>query len=104
MMTEADTEMEVMAALLPAWFSSRMMYDQWSFGLMMTNGTVIGIANIKSIIQDTAGELWLDVEMLANNDLVECRGKFKVFVAPTGRLTASIQARHIMAAFELCST
>lgn len=53
--------------LLPAWFTSRMMTDQWHFGLMLISGITIGISHIDSVSIDAAGHLWLDCEMLADN-------------------------------------
>lgn len=83
--------------ILPAWFVDRMMADNWLFGLMMTDGTVIGIQCINRVTQSADGTIWLDVELI-NHDFDG------VFVAPTIRLTASINASHVMAAFELADT
>lgn len=88
--------------LLPAWFVPRMMSDHWFYGLMMTNGTIIPINDICEVHQDASGTLWLDVGLCEFGDR-EVPG-FNVFNAPTSRLTASINASHVMAAFELADT
>ncbi len=86
--------------LLPAWFIPRMMRDSWPFGLMMTNGVTICIDQIDNVHQDASGTLWLDVQLL---NKIPCDGKKRLFfVAPTNdRMTATINASHVMAAFEL---
>ncbi len=83
--------------LMPGWFTERMMTDSWSFGLMMSNGTTIGIQDIWKVWQAADGTLWLDVTLLS--------GDYEnVWVAPTSRTSASINASHVMAAFELADT
>jgi hypothetical protein len=92
--------------ILPAWFTERMIDDVWSFGLLMRDGTIIGIQAIQSIQKASDGSIWLDVRLMDPSDgTEEWLGKFdKTFIAPTSRLEASINASHIMAAFELADT
>jgi len=54
------------AEILPAWYTSRMMSDQWCFGLWIVSGQMIAITNIKSLSDD--GE-WMDVELAEVSDL-----------------------------------
>lgn len=89
--------------ILPAWFVPRMMYDTWRFGLMMVTGVTIGIEQIRNVRRDATGNIWFDVELLGKNPTYQMsQGTF--FVAPTSRTTASINASHVMAAFELADT
>lgn len=85
--------------MLPTWFVDRMMTDTWWFGLMMSNGTVIGVHRILSVDQAADGTIWLTVELLSDTP-----GDDRVFIAPTTRLTASINASHVVAAYELADT
>jgi hypothetical protein len=92
--------------ILPAWFTERMMGDVWSFGLLMRDGTIIGIQSIESVKQAKDGSIWLDVRLMESSDsTVAWLKKFdKTFVAPTSRIEASINASYVMAAFELADT
>ncbi|MDX2242561.1 MAG: hypothetical protein NW224_17880 [Leptolyngbyaceae cyanobacterium bins.302] len=85
--------------MLPTWFVERMMTDTWWFGLMMSNGTVIGIHRILSVDQAADGTIWLTVELLSDTPEDD-----RIFIAPTSRLTASINASHVVAAYELLDT
>lgn len=86
----------------PPWFMGRMLTDVWSFGLLMCDGTVIGIQAIEHIKQTADGTIWIDVTLM---DSISWPDDFtKKFVAPTSRLEASINTSHIMAAFELADT
>lgn len=100
---ERDQEIREAAQLLPAWFTSRMMYDVRAFGLLTINGTVIGIQCIDSISQASDQSIWIDVTLLDTNYHSPIRG-IPFIVAPTSRLTASINVNHIVAAFELADT
>jgi hypothetical protein len=92
---------------MPAWFAKRMMFDNWSFGLLMTDGTWIGIECIENITLDANGNVWLDVRLIeeehARRLADEC-GLPRLVCAPTSRNTASIQAAHVMMAVELADT
>ena len=91
---------------LPAWFTERMKDDVWSFGLLMCDGTIIGIQAIEAINQAADGTIWLDVRLMDSSDgTTAWLDNFdKKFVAPTSRLEASINASHVMAAFEIADT
>lgn len=97
-----EKQLDYSSRLLPAWFASRMLYDQWHFGVMMTSGTIIGVEQIKSVRVDCSGNLWLDVNLLGSYGT-----KYpiqNIFTAPTSRTMASINVSHIMAVFELADT
>lgn len=93
-------------ALLPAWFVPRMIMDEWHFGLMLTTGQVLCISRIDDVKQAADGSIWLDVTMLPDNFGSEhVYGRVMCpMVAPTHRLEASINAAHVVAAFELADS
>ena len=95
------------ARILPAWFVPRMMTDNWFFGLLMVSGITIGVERIEKLHRDAAGNIWLDVvllDRLPSHDAVPHLSLKTFFVAPTSRTTASINASHVMAVFELADT
>lgn len=99
---ELDDEPErvkLARGLLPGWFLDRMMTDYWHFGLMMSNGTTIGIHSIRRAWQAADGTIWLDVELMTDNPF-----SMSVLTAPTSRTSASINTKHVLAAFELADT
>ncbi|GLI93671.1 hypothetical protein [Methylocystis echinoides] len=104
-----DIELPSAPEILPVWFTERMMYDHWSFGLLMNNGEVIAISHIKQVVADAAGTLWLDVElepcgyqpMLSDEHPLYGR---KLFTAPKDRFDATIRADAVVMAFELADT
>ncbi|MBF0401217.1 MAG: hypothetical protein HQL90_10665 [Magnetococcales bacterium] len=95
------------ARILPAWFVPRMMTDNWFFGLLMVSGITIGVERIEKLRRDAAGNIWLDVillDRLMSHMAVPYKSTKTFFVAPTSRTTASINASHVMAVFELADT
>ena len=50
--------------ILPAWFTDRLLQDEWPFGLLLSDGTVIGVQSIKDVKQGTDGTVWLDVRLI----------------------------------------
>jgi hypothetical protein len=100
----SDVDFPESAELLPAWFSERMMSDVWSFGLLMITGDVIAIASINSITKDASGNLWLDATLLDSLFGMDDINGHKLFLAPTSRTKISINAAHVVAAFELADT
>lgn len=102
----ATQEIKENAKLLPAWFTWRMMMDQWGFGLMLTNGAILAITTITKVTRDTSGALWLDVELMEGLGPLPLQRKMAgpIIYAPTTRLTASVAAAHVVAAFELKDT
>lgn len=94
--------------LLPAWFTARMMTDNWSFGLLLTTGQVLCIHAIDNIVQAADGSIWLDVEMQSEGswglpDDTSISG-VPALVSPTSRTKASVNAASVVAAFELADT
>ena len=89
------------------WFVVRMTTDDWTFGLLLTTGTVAVISRITGI-HEHAGIVWVDVE------LAERTGSYThlnldfdrlyLLFAPTSRSIASIRADAIVVAFELADT
>jgi hypothetical protein len=92
--------------LLPAWFTERMMGEEWLFGLLTVTGDILAVRRINKITQDAAGRLWLDVRMAVYN---EAKGVYdeddpkagRLLLAPTARTDATINAAHVVAAFEM---
>lgn len=88
------------AEVLPAWYTTRMMTDDWLFGLLTATGQMIAINRIKAISDD--GE-WLDVE-LAEADQTRALRDYPltmVHAVAGDRKTASIQISAIVAAVDL---
>ncbi len=98
--------MDSTADLIPACFTKRMTEDVWCFGLLMRDGTVIAVQAIERIQQAADGSIWLDVRLMDRSDgnTEWLKPYDKTLIAPTSRLEASINASHIMAAFELADT
>lgn len=91
--------------MLPAWFTERMMKDVWSFGLLMITGDVIAIGKINRITKDDSGNLWLDATLLSRDNFRDDRVQnHTLFKAPTSRTNVSINATHVVAAFELADS
>jgi len=97
-------------AILPAWFVDRMMTDNWVFGLLLVTGQTLVIDNIQQI-RYGAGGTWIDATM--HQDFLGPRASagmktrhpwLTLMTAPTSRLKISINAEHVVAAFELADT
>lgn len=101
-----DDPSDEFCRLLPAWFTPRMLDDEWAFGLLLVTGVVLGISHIERVVQAADGSLWLDVDMMENYASVSIHKDFwsSVVVAPTSRLRASVNAAHVVAAVELADT
>lgn len=91
--------------LLPGWFIDRMMEDTWHFGLLMNTGVTICIEHIDRVYQAADGTVWIDATLIENSDdNIWAKRLEKPFLAPTSRLSVSINTQHIMAAFEIADT
>ena len=88
------------AEKLPWWFA-RMSSDTWAFGLLLVTNQVVCIECIDSIWRDKRGTMWLDVTLLKNAPQAAIKLRWPCFLAPTSRLDATINADHVVAAFEL---
>jgi hypothetical protein len=103
-MTDDDAWIMREAKLLPAWFVPRMTGDEWFFGLLLDTGVALAISHINRVHQSADNNIWLDVEMLTDVPFGAERLPMKMITAPTSRLTASVNAAHIVCAFELADT
>lgn len=90
--------------LLPAWFVPRMMDDNWFFGLLLTTGQTLAISQIDGVCQAADGSIWLKVTMLDETYKHSVVHWENLIGAPTSRLTASINAAHVVCAVELADT
>ena len=91
------------AEVLPAWYTSRMMNDDWLFGLLTKAGHVVLIRKIVAISDDCN---WMDIELAETADLpknIEQYGKPIVAIA-SDRTRASLRIDSIVAAIELQSS
>ncbi len=100
MMTDASRAAEI----LPAWYTSRMMGDYWTFGLLTTTGQMIVVKRITAISDDAR---WIDVELAEREELdwipEDYPAKFIVAVGPE-RTSASVQIANIVGAFDLLNS
>lgn len=108
---EFDAQVRQAEQLLPAWFIPRMMCDEWSFGLLLTSGVVLAITHISAVRQGVNGTVWLDVDMAPSTDrllpissALQDDLPIRIVGAPTTRLAASVNAAHVIWAFELADT
>ena len=96
--------------LLPAWFVPRMMFDEWFFGLLLTNGDILAIETIRKVHQDAMGNLWIDVTAHEYESRCLWQGsndrpwRKKIVGAPTERTFMSVNVSNIITAFELAYT
>lgn len=103
-----DEELSTGAHLLPGWFVPRMMTDVWSFAFVMVDGTVVHLTHVERVDRAADGSLWLTVALADARAIAD---GFKTnesghddFCAPTSRSQASINAAHIMIAYETADT
>lgn len=96
MLTDASKAAEI----LPAWYTSRMMTDDWLFGLLTNDGRLIAITRILAVSDD--GQ-WVDVNLAEAVDVQNLAPAFDrvVHAVAADRTDASIQIRNIVAAFDL---
>ena len=81
------------------WFMPRMTGDTWHFAFLLANGTRIHFSTILAV-KLWHGMLWLDVT-LDDSRWTASPGDI---TAPTSRLTASVNAAHIVMAYETADT
>ena len=97
MLTDANAASEV----LPAWYTKRMMQDQWYFGLQTSDGHVIAISRITSISDD--GQ-WMDVELLTKDEVPQLDGRNLIAAVANDRRDASIKINNIVAAYDIVTS
>ncbi|MET0061799.1 MAG: hypothetical protein ABW176_05835 [Candidatus Thiodiazotropha endolucinida] len=85
--------------ILPAWYTERMMDDDWYFGLVTTGGNSIAISKITAISDDGK---WMNVELLTQDEVPDDNE----FIAAVGddRRSASIQINTIVMAYEIITS
>jgi hypothetical protein len=102
---QSITDPEAAARLLPAWFVERLMTDTCSFGLLLSTGVILYVESITAVHQAADQSLWLDLNMGMGDDLTRTGlWGFPLASAPTSRPQASVNAAHVVAAFELTDT
>lgn len=86
--------------ILPAWYTTRMMSDDWLFGLLTTDGRTIVIRRINRISDDGK---WLDVDLDVKKytNVDDSDNPKYVFAIAEDRTSSSIQVATIVAAMEL---
>jgi hypothetical protein len=85
---------------LPAWFVPRMMEESGRFGLLLTTREVLGIERIDALHATADGGIWLDVTLLSGKP---DRKHLTLLLAATSGCRASINASHVVAAWELAT-
>ena len=84
--------------VLPAWYTKRMMTDDWMFGLLTSDGRTIVVTRINGLSDDGK---WMDVE-LVTEDLLPTKEKSNyVFAVAEDRTKASVQVSSVVVAMEL---
>lgn len=105
---EWEKEQEQSVLNLPAWFINRMIDDEWYFAFLLVTGEYLLFSHIDKVVQSADGTLWIDVRLLPANHcdgwISEWASKLKIFVPPTSRDCCSINASHIVCAFEIADT
>ena len=89
------------AEILPAWYTSRMMQDQWYFGLVTTDGRTIAIGTISAISDDGK---WMDVELLTADEVPNSKDTKFITAVSDDRRSASIQIEKIVMAYEIITS
>lgn len=96
LLTNSDHAFEV----VPAWYTGRMMTDDWLFGLLTSDGRVIAITRITAVSSDGK---WMTVELAESDQLPPDLSKYgvPVFAVAHDRATASVQIESVVAAMDL---
>lgn len=97
MISEAGKATEI----LPAWYTERMMMDQWYFGLVTTDGHTIAINNITAISDDGK---WMDVDLLTSDEVPDKTDITFITAIADDRRSASIQIDKIIMAYEIVTS
>ncbi|WP_299979083.1 hypothetical protein [uncultured Pseudoteredinibacter sp.] len=87
--------------ILPAWYTERMMGDQWYFGLVTTSGHTIAIGNISAISDDGK---WMDVALLTSDEAPDNENTKFITAVAEDRRSASIQIEKIVMAYEIVTS
>lgn len=86
--------------VLPAWYTGRMMSDEWIFGLLTADGRLLVIHRVVSVSSDGK---WMDVELVEKTDCsLDLTGYgMPIFAVAGDRTSASVQISAIVAAVDL---
>jgi hypothetical protein len=99
LLTNSEHAFEV----VPAWYTSRMMTDDWLFGLLTSDGRMIAITRITAVSSDGK---WMTVELAENDQLSSDLSKYGIPVTAVAqdRTKASVQIDSVVAAMDLQSS
>lgn len=86
--------------VLPAWYTARMMRDNWLFGLLTSDGRIVVIKQITAISDDGK---WMDVQLAETDEVegIKFGGGTFICAVAADRVQASLQIAHIVAALDL---
>lgn len=86
--------------VLPAWYTRRMMMDDWMFGLITIDGRMIAITSIRAISDN--GE-WMDVVLAGPGDAENLPNTYGPIVCAVAddRRQASVKIANIVSAIDL---
>lgn len=86
--------------VVPAWYTNRMMTDDWLFGLLTADRRLIVITRITAVSSDGK---WMTVELAEQDQLPSDMTKYgiPVFAVAEDRTKASVKIDSIVAAMEL---
>lgn len=87
--------------VVPAWYTKRMMGDQWYFGLQTIDGYVIAVQRIKAISDDG---MWMDVELLMDDETPKLLDRKLITAVADDRRIASIKISSIVAAYDIVTS
>lgn len=85
---------------LPPWIKLRLRQEEFYYGLLTTNRTVIGISRINEFTQMPDGSFWIEVNLIVG-EVPENLSNMPFLIAPSTYPTATINSSHIIAAFDL---
>lgn len=97
MLSDANIASEV----VPAWYTKRMMGDEWYFGLQTIDGYVIAVQKIKAISDDG---MWMDVELLLDDEAPKLPDRKLITAVADDRRIASIKISNIVAAYDIVTS
>ena len=97
MLDDASEAVEI----LPAWYTARMMMDEWSFGLKTVDGSLIAISRIQALSDDGK---WMDVELLTEEEVPKINQSKVLFAVAHDRRRASVQIDKIVAAYDIVTS
>lgn len=99
MLEDAGAAFEV----VPTWYTSRMMQDQWLFALQMSNGNLIAINCINAVSSDGN---WMDVTLATSDEIEHVDERYHpiTVAVASDRRSASVKIAEIQTAFDLQSS